>query len=1011
MKQNDEAYLDSLLNSVKNGQPKNRTMPDSAAPVHAGAAGSDLDFVTGDDGEDANAIMEMLQKADQNEMIDDPGLKRMLDGYSHAQEMPEAPAFTVGGDPTSVDLRDEEERKLDEAIAFAEAELLKQDEEAVAEPEPEPVIEEPSEPEMSAQELLFGGLSEPAEPEPAEPEVAEPDPVEEELFLDESTPDTAEPDLALEEPSEPLSGEDIAALFEQAKLASDPEIVPVDEAEPSAQELFLAEETEAEPVIEEPVIEEPVPEPAPEPEPAPVIDEPVIEEPAPEPEPEPAPIPEIKPVSDDPNAALSADDIAALFAQANGPAVEEPAPEPEPEPAPATEPELEPAPIPEIKPVSDDPNAALSADDIAALFAQANGPAVEEPAPEQEPVVEEPVIEEPEPAPEPAPVPEIIPISDDPNAALSAEDIAALFAQASGASAEPAAEPEPESESEQPEDESAPGEEPEAAAEEPVPKPEPAPVPEIIPISDDPNAALTADQIAALFAQAAGGPAPTPASEEAESAAEEAEPAAEEVEPAAEEAEPVVEEPAAEEQTPVADESEPSIQESLALEEPGDIGEPVIVEEAGASEDADAAEPSLEEMLMLAEDDGQDHSSEKTIEEIAHEQDADGASRLAPDPVEEDLSGLDALMSNLSGDQIDGLENPESASVEDLLMGLTEDGNTGAAEESADAPEGEPDALDLGLFEQGDTEPAEDELDSIPEKPAKEKKSKDKKKKKSKEPKEKGSGLLAKLAGFFKALTDPLDGEEETASTENGELASLSDENQAILDELAKEGAPKEKPKKEKKKKEKPPKPKKEKKEKKPKPKKEKKPKPPAPKEPKVHIAPKKIITCFAFAMTLGALLLMPALILPGKTIKKEAMAAYDHGDYWTAYKDLYGRKNLTQEEQQIYAKSRAIMRMQHFYNSYLNYLDMDRQLLALNSLMKGVSQYGAVTAEAEATGDAAVLNSVNASYQLILSALQSDYGISEQQAQEILAIEKDKDYSKALVQIIQKTHPEPADD
>ncbi len=956
MKQNDEAYLDSLLNSVKNGQPKNRTMPDSAAPVHAGAAGSDLDFVTGDDGEDANAIMEMLQKADQNEMIDDPGLKRMLDGYSHAQEMPEAPAFTVGGDPTSVDLRDEEERKLDEAIAFAEAELLKQDEEAVAEPEPEPVIEEPSEPEMSAQELLFGGLSEPAEPEPAEPEVAEPDPVEEELFLDESTPDTAEPDLALEEPSEPLSGEDIAALFEQAKLASDPEIVPVDEAEPSAQELFLAEETEAEPVIEEPVIEEPVPEPAPEPEPAPVIDEPVIEEPAPEPEPEPAP-------------------------------------------------------IPEIKPVSDDPNAALSADDIAALFAQANGPAVEEPAPEQEPVVEEPVIEEPEPAPEPAPVPEIIPISDDPNAALSAEDIAALFAQASGASAEPAAEPEPESESEQPEDESAPGEEPEAAAEEPVPKPEPAPVPEIIPISDDPNAALTADQIAALFAQAAGGPAPTPASEEAESAAEEAEPAAEEVEPAAEEAEPVVEEPAAEEQTPVADESEPSIQESLALEEPGDIGEPVIVEEAGASEDADAAEPSLEEMLMLAEDDGQDHSSEKTIEEIAHEQDADGASRLAPDTVEEDLSGLDALMSNLSGDQIDGLENPESASVEDLLMGLTEDGNTGAAEESADAPEGEPDALDLGLFEQGDTEPAEDELDSIPEKPAKEKKSKDKKKKKSKEPKEKGSGLLAKLAGFFKALTDPLDGEEETASTENGELASLSDENQAILDELAMEGAPKEKPKKEKKKKEKPPKPKKEKKEKNPKPKKEKKPKQQAPKEPKVHIAPKKIITCFAFAMTLGALLLMPALILPGKTIKKEAMAAYDHGDYWTAYKDLYGRKNLTQEEQQIYAKSRAIMRMQHFYNSYLNYLDMDRQLLALNSLMKGVSQYGAVTAEAEATGDAAVLNSVNASYQLILSALQSDYGISEQQAQEILAIEKDKDYSKALVQIIQKTHPEPADD
>ena len=113
---------------------------------------------------------------------------------------------------------------------------------------------------------------------------------------------------------------------------------------------------------------------------------------APAPEPEPAPVPTIEPVSDDPNAQLSPDQIAAMFSQAESAA---------PEPAPA----------PTIEPVSDDPNAQLSPDQIAAMFAQAGGTPA--PAPEPEP---------------PAP-PTVEPVSDDPNAQLTPEQIAAMFAQ------------------------------------------------------------------------------------------------------------------------------------------------------------------------------------------------------------------------------------------------------------------------------------------------------------------------------------------------------------------------------------------------------------------------------------------------------------------------------------------------------------------------------------------------------------------------------------------------------
>ena len=83
----------------------------------------------------------------------------------------------------------------------------------------------------------------------------------------------------------------------------------------------------------------------------------------------------------DPNRSMSADEIAALFANmgsndkaAGSEPVSEPIPEsePEPEPIPEPEPVQEPESIPEKEPLTDDmsdPNKQLSPDEIAALFA------------------------------------------------------------------------------------------------------------------------------------------------------------------------------------------------------------------------------------------------------------------------------------------------------------------------------------------------------------------------------------------------------------------------------------------------------------------------------------------------------------------------------------------------------------------------------------------------------------------------------------------------------------------
>ncbi len=138
-------------------------------------------------------------------------------------------------------------------------------------------------------------------------------------------------------------------------------------------------------------------------------------------EPEPAPvIPEVD--LSDPNKAMSADDIAALFATLGNTA--EPAAAEEPEPMPEISVEAEPEPAPVIPEVDlSDPNKAMSADDIAALFATLGNTAEPAAAEEPEPMPEISVEAEPEPAP-------VIPEVDlsDPNKAMSPDDIAALFA-------------------------------------------------------------------------------------------------------------------------------------------------------------------------------------------------------------------------------------------------------------------------------------------------------------------------------------------------------------------------------------------------------------------------------------------------------------------------------------------------------------------------------------------------------------------------------------------------------
>ena len=161
-----------------------------------------------------------------------------------------------------------------------------------------------------------------------------------------------------------------------------------------------------EPVVEEASIVEPEPEPV-----AVIEPEPVTEAPVPEPVVEPSPAAE-EAVADttnsDPNRQLSADEIAALFASANGGTGEA---------------ESEPAAEEAVADTTDsDPNRQLSADEIAALFASANGGTGEAKSEPPAEAVTEPV---PEVKEEPA-KPPVVDLNNT-NRNLTPDEIAALF--------------------------------------------------------------------------------------------------------------------------------------------------------------------------------------------------------------------------------------------------------------------------------------------------------------------------------------------------------------------------------------------------------------------------------------------------------------------------------------------------------------------------------------------------------------------------------------------------------
>lgn len=274
--------------------------------------------------------------------------------------------------------------------------------------------------------------------------------------------------------------------------------------------------------------------------------------------------------------------------------------------------------------------------------------------------------------------------------------------------------------------------------------------------------------------------------------------------------------------------------------------------------------------------------------------------------------------------------------------------------------------------------------------------------------KEKEPGFFAKLLDFLLESDEDEDPvAAEILAGNGGETGTVTDENKELLQELSDEDKKGKKKKKKKDKKGKKGKDgeeddKKAKKEKKPKKVKQKKEKPKKQEEvdlfapPEKKLSKKKVITVFLFCGTIAAGIIVFTTILPDTMQKKDAHVAYDQGNYAEVYDLLYG-KELDEQDEALFQGSNLVLQMERKLSSYNNYVNLNMSPEALNALITGVERYQKILPEAENYNVASEVNDI---YAQILDRL-SAFGLSEQDALDLLALDDDVEYTLRLNAII----------
>lgn len=169
--------------------------------------------------------------------------------------------------------------------------------------------------------------------------------------------------------------------------------------------------------------------------------------------------------------------------------------------------------------------------------------------------------------------------------------------------------------------------------------------------------------------------------------------------------------------------------------------------------------------------------------------------------------------------------------------------------------------------------------------------------------------------------------------------------------------------------------------------------------KPEKKLSRKKVSVVFLFCFSILAVILLFKNVVLDLSNLKEARWAFDNADYETCYANLYGEE-LSEEDEIIFQKSYIILCVQRKLDSYENFIQMDMGVEALNALFDGVRVYRNMEQRA---GELGIVDRIAGIYQTIYAKL-GDYGLSNEEIEEILDYESKVTYTKRLESIVNGT-------
>ena len=184
--------------------------------------------------------------------------------------------------------------------------------------------------------------------------------------------------------------------------------------------------------------------------------------------------------------------------------------------------------------------------------------------------------------------------------------------------------------------------------------------------------------------------------------------------------------------------------------------------------------------------------------------------------------------------------------------------------------------------------------------------------------------------------------------------------------------------------------------------KKEKKKKEPKPVDtrPLPKLSKKKVRATFCFALTVLAAILICVFFLGDVVSKQKARSAFYKGDYEECYRNFYGKK-LTEGDENMFKKAELLLYLERNKEHYYEYMAIDDEYHALDSLLDAVLNKDAFMQKASMYGfDVEATNAYNE----ILSILETSYGLSEEDAMMINSIDQDAVYTLYVRSIVDGT-------